>query len=168
MPDALEVVNRIISEHSGIRKHAKLAGDTVNDVEALFTLRRTQSAWDETSVAALVEKKDQLVQALTLLEQGLANHYRFEEESFLPLLGDLLARAIRQEHDDIASEISSARATLTGMDLEEIQERGLLSDTPVIQHSIGSIAQAIAEHTRHEEAILEIMKRALERENPSS
>lgn len=163
MPDALEVVNRIISEHSGIRKHVRLAGDTVNDMEALFTLSRTQSGWDQTSVAALIEKKDQLLQALNLLEQGLANHFRFEEEAFLPLLGDLLAGAIRREHDGISDEISSARAILTGMNLEQLEKRSMVSDTPVIQHSMKSIAGAIAEHTRHEEAILETIKKALEK-----
>jgi hypothetical protein len=36
MPGALATVTRMISEHHAIRSHIKLAGDTVNDMGALF------------------------------------------------------------------------------------------------------------------------------------
>jgi hypothetical protein len=36
MPDALATVTKTISEHHAISGHIKLAGDTVNDIAALF------------------------------------------------------------------------------------------------------------------------------------
>src|SRR4030042_2580336 len=85
MPDVLAVITRIISEHHAIREHVKLAGDTVNDIEALFTLQRTQSGWSQTSITALIEKQNRLLQTISFLEQGLKNHFGFEEKA-LPSL----------------------------------------------------------------------------------
>ena len=43
MPDTAAVITRATSEHHAIREHVKLAGDTVNDIEALLTLQRANS-----------------------------------------------------------------------------------------------------------------------------
>ena len=79
MPDALAVVTRVISEHHAIKEHVRLARDTVNDIEALFTLQRAQSGWTQTSITALLERRDQLLQAISFLQQGLRNHSEHDE-----------------------------------------------------------------------------------------
>ena len=60
MPDALAVITRAISEHHAIREHVKLAGDTVNDIEALITLQRAHAQWTQSSISALAEKQNQM------------------------------------------------------------------------------------------------------------
>jgi hypothetical protein len=162
MPDNLAVVTRVILEHHAIREHVKLAGDTVNDIEALFALQKTQSGWSQTSIVALTEKQDQLLQAISFLEQGLKNHFGFEEEALLPLLGELLPKAILHEHDQISRQINSAKTTLTSMKLEGLEQYELLSKKSVIQQDINNLRQAVEEHARHEEVILNMIKKALE------
>jgi hypothetical protein len=162
MPDALAVVTKVISEHHAIRGHIKLAGDTVNDIEALFTLQRTQSGWSQTSITALIEKRDQLLQAISFLEEGLQNHFDFEEEALPPLFGKLLMKAILHEHHEISRQIRSAKTTLANIELEGLDQRELFSKRSIIQQNINSLCQTVEEHAQHEETILNMMKKALE------
>jgi hypothetical protein len=163
VPDALAIITRIISEHHAIRGHVKLAGDTVNDIEALFTLQGTQSGWSQTSIIALVDKRDQLLQAISFLEEGLKNHFGFEEEALPPLFGRILMKAILQEHRKISGQIESTRATLGSIELERLDRRELLSKKSVVQQSIDSLCQAVEEQGQHEETILGMMKKALKK-----
>jgi len=162
MWDASAIVARIISEHHAIRGHIKLAGDTVNDIEALFTLQRTQSGWSRTSITALIEGRDRLLQAINFLEEGLRNHFGFEEEALPQLFGDLLMKAILHDHHEISRQIAGAKTTLTDIELKGLDQRGLLSKKSAIQQNIDSLCQTIEEHAQHEEVILNMMKKALE------
>ncbi|MFO7996745.1 MAG: hemerythrin domain-containing protein [Dehalococcoidia bacterium] len=164
MPDALVVVTRVISEHHTIREHVRLAGDTINDIEAFLTLQRTQSGWSQASITTLAAKQDQLLQAISFLEQGLTNHFGFEEDNFLPLLGELLAKAILREHNEVSRRVKGVKTTLTSTKLEGLEQQELLSKRSVIQHGINDLRQAVEEHAQHEEAILNMMKKALEEE----
>ncbi len=162
MPDALAVITRAISEHHTIRAHVKLTGDTVNDMEALFTLQRTRSGWSQTSITALIEKQNQLLQTISFLEQGLKNHFAFEEEALPPLFRELLMKAILHEHHEIGRQIETAKTTLANIELEGLDQRELLLKKLQIQATVSSIRQAVEEHARHEETILNMMKKALE------
>lgn len=162
MPDALAVITRVISEHHAIREHVKLAGDAVNDLEALSTLYRAQSRWSQSSIEALIEKQEQMQQTISFLEQGLKNHFAFEEKALLPLFGELLMKAILHEHHDIGRQIESAKTTLAIIKLEGLRQPDLLSKKSEIQQIINHLCQAVEEHASHEEIILSMMKTALE------
>lgn len=136
----------------------------MNDIEALLTLQRTQSGWSQTSITALVEKRDQLLQMISFLEEGLKNHFDFEEEALPLLFGKLLMKAIMHEHHKISGQIGSAKTTLANIELEGLDQRELFSKKSVIQQSIDSLCQTVEEHAQHEEAILGMMKKALERD----
>jgi len=161
MGDASTVVERIISEHHAIRGHIKLAGDTVNDIEALFTLQRTQAGWSHTSVTALIEGRDRLLRAISLLEEGLRNHFGFEEEALPALFGEFLMKAVLHEHHEISKQIAGAKTTLAGIELERLEQRELLSKKSMIQQNMDSLSQTIEEHAQHEEIILDMVKKAL-------
>ena len=162
MPDALTVITRAISEHRSIMEHVKLTGDTVNDIEALFTLYGAQSAWSQTSVTAVIEKQEKLVQAISFLEQGLKNHFGFEEEALPPLFGELLMKAILREHSAILGQINHAKTTLSNSKVEGLEQEELLSKKSQIQEAINHLRQAVEEHAYHEEIVLNMMKKALE------
>ncbi len=162
MPDAMAVITRIISEHHTLREHVKLAGDTVNDIEALFALHRAQSGWSQTSIAALMEKQNQLLQTISFLEQGLKNHFDFEGEALPPLLGELLMKAILYEHREISRQIESTKTTLANISLEGLNQTELLAKRAVVQENINSLRQTVEEHTHREETVLNMMKAALE------
>lgn len=162
MWDASAIVTKIISEHHAIRGHIKLAGDTVNDIEALFALQTTESGWSQTSITALIKEQDHLLQAVTSLEEGMQNHFRFEEEALPPLFGELLTKAILHEHHKISAQIRSIKTTLANIRLEGLDQRELLSNKSVVQQDINSLSQTIERHAQHEEVILSMMKQALE------
>ncbi len=163
MPDALAVIRRAISEHHAIREHIKLAGDTVNDIEALITLQRANAQWTQSSIGALTEKQNRMQQAISFLEQGLKNHFAFEEEALPPLFGELLMKAILHEHHEISRQIKRAKTTLSNIKLEGLEPRKLLSKKSQIQRTINRICQTVEEHAHHEEIILNMMKKALEK-----
>jgi len=162
MLDALAVINRVIAEHHVIRKHVKLTGDAVNDIEALFTIQRTQSGWSQSSITALTEKLTQLLQAFSFLEEGLKNHFSFEEKALPPLFGDLLMKAILHAHHLISKQLESTKTTIANTKLEGLNQRELLSKRSIIQQNINNLSQVVEEHAHHEEIILDIMKKALE------
>jgi len=166
MPDALAVVTRVISEHHAIKEHVRLARDTVNDIEALFTLQRAQSGWTQTSITALLERRDQLLQAISFLQQGLRNHFDFEEQTLLPLLGELLAKAVVREHNGISKQINDAKAAVAGMQMEGLEQRELIANKSLIEQHISSLHRMVEEHTRHEETILSMMRQTLEGNTP--
>ena len=164
MADALAVITRAISEHHAIRQHVRLAGDSVNDIEALITVQRAQTGWSQSSIAALEEKRNQMQQAISFLDEGLRNHFGFEERALPPFFGDLLMKAILREHHTIAGQIEGARAAVSNITLEGLEQRALLSQKSAIQAAVNQLCQAIEEHAQHEEIILSMMKKALETE----
>jgi hypothetical protein len=72
-------------------------------------------------------------------------------------------KAILQEHRKISGQIESTRATLGSIELERLDRRELLSKKSVVQQSIDSLYQAVEEHAQHEETILGMLKKALEK-----
>lgn len=162
MLDALAVITEVLSEHQDIRKHVKLAGDRVTDMEALFTLQKAYSGWTQSSIQALLEKQNQTQQAINFLEQGLKNHFAFEKEALSPLFGELLMSAILFEHSKIVEQMESAKAVLASTKLEGLGQQELLAKRSEIQQTIGDLCQIVEEHAGHEELILMMMRKALQ------
>jgi len=162
MPDILSLITKVIEEHHAIRTHVKLAGDTVNDIEALIAIRSTSSGWQQSSVDALIEKRNQLQQAVSLLEKGLGNHFAFEEKIFPPLFGELLMKAVLREHNEIRRQIANVKTILTDTRLEGIDQRQLLTKKTQMQDKVNSLCNAVDQHAGHEEIILGVIKKGLE------
>jgi len=164
--DALAVINKVIAEHREIRRHVKLAGDAINDIEALFTLQKARSGWFQGSAQEITTKQNQMQQSLNLLEQGLRNHFDFEEKHLPPLFGELLMKALLAEHGDINRQISNAKAMLASTRLAGLGRQEMLQKESEIQQMINTLCQTVEEHASHEETILNMMKRALEGAGP--
>lgn len=162
MPDALAIITMVISEHRNIREHVKLAGDTISDIEALLTLQKAQAAWSQSSIEALEEKQNRLQQAISFLDEGLRNHFNYEEKTLPPLFGDLLMKSILHEHHEISRQIEDAKTNLNTIKLEGSGLQELLSKKEQMQEITSNICQAVEEHAHHEEIILSMMKKALE------
>ncbi len=162
MPNALEVITRIISEHSKVVDHTKLTGDITNDIGALFTLRKEQYkvGWSMTSDTDLIKKRDQLLQTINLLEDGLKNHFGYEEKALPLLFGELIMKAILREHNEILEQIENAKTTL--INLKGLNHKELFSKATVIQKSINNLCQTVEDHAHREETILNVMKKDLE------
>jgi len=162
MLDKLAIINRVIEEHQAIRQYVKLAGDSVSDWEALSSLERARADWIPGRLEILSEKQKRLQQTMSALEEGLKNHFAFEEKALPPLLGELLARALILEHQEIKKEIDKAKSITAEAKLEGLSRDELLSKESNIQQMVDSICQLVEEHATREETILAMMQRALE------
>ncbi len=164
MPDIAAVIKRVIAEHHSIREHVKLTEDTVNDIEALYSLHSAQSGWSQTSITALTEKQDQLLQTVSFLEQGLRNHFSFEEKALPAIFGQLLMRAFLHQHDELDGKIDVVSTALANIKLQGEGQREMFSRRSAIQENIDSLCNTVEEHANHEEIILNMMKEALDEE----
>ena len=161
MTDALEVIKKVISEHSKITDNIKLTAGTMNDIDAIFALETTkrETAWSSTSVTELIKKRDQLIQTINLLKDGLKNHFDYEEKVLPLLFGELLMKAILREHHEILGQIENAQTTLNN--LEGLDQDELLSKSSVVLQIINKLLQTVGDHKNHEETALNMMKKLL-------
>jgi len=166
MPDELAVIRRVIAEHTTIREHIKLMGDSVNDQEALSSLRKASADWIPGRLDILVERQGSLLATMSALEEGLNRHYTFEELSLPPLLGELIMGALIQEHRELSAALVQAKSTVSNTRLEGLSREELLSQESGLQDMIRSLSQKKTEHLAREEAVLFMVERALlEREH---
>jgi hypothetical protein len=164
MPDAITIIDKIIEEHHKIRENIKLAGDSLNDIEASFLISKAYSGWTQSSATELAAKRDQLIQALSALEQGLAAHFGYEEKHLPPLFGELLTKALLHEHREVRRKIESAGKTVADIEINTDDSQQLLSRKTVVQESVNHLLQAVEEHAGHEETVLLMLRAGLESE----
>lgn len=162
MPDNLAIINRVIQEHQRLRGNIKLVGDSVSDLEAIFSLQQASSGWSVSSAEALTQQQQQLQKTMGFLFDGLNNHFAFEERELPPLLGELLTRALLAEHAGIRGQIGQAKSLLIGTSLAELTQEKLLAQKSRIQMTINTLGQTVEEHAAREETILNMMKRTME------
>jgi hemerythrin len=164
MADNLKIVNRAIEEHHTIRGHVKLVGDSVSDLEALFSLQKARPDWILSSTEALSEKQGNLQQTISALDEGLKNHFSFEEKLLPPLFGEFLMQALILEHREIKKRIDDTKSLLANTKLVGLSQREMLSQKARIQEKVEGILQLVEEHAGKEETILKMLKKALETE----
>lgn len=162
MQDKLAIIRRIIDEHQTIKGHLKLVGDSVSDQEALAALQKAHADFIPGRLEVMSEKQKKLQQTMSTLEEGLKNHFAFEEKALPPLLGELLMQALVLEHREIKNEIDEAKSTVESIKLEGLSREKLISKESHMQQMIDNICQLVEEHATKEEAILEMVQRALE------
>jgi len=162
MLDKLAIINRVIAEHQTIGQHVKLVGDSVSDEEALKSLEGTRADWIPGRLEAVSEKQKRLQQTMNALDEGLRRHFAFEEKALPPLLGELLMQSLILEHREIKEKIDEAKSTAADTKLEGLSRDELLSEEAHMQHIVANIGHLVEEHAAREEAVLAMVKRALE------
>jgi hemerythrin len=162
MADNLALVERLIADHNTIRGHVKLAGDTVNDFEAIASARQTYAGWSQASVASLEEGRKRLQQALSALSEGLANHFASEEEVLPALFGKALMGALLIEHAELRQSIAEA-ARKVALTMEGLGQPELLARKTEIQHMMDGLCRTVEDHASREDMILGMLKKSLEK-----
>ena len=162
MEDKLAIINRIIEWHQTIRGHVRLVGDSISDEEALLALEKARLEWIPGQLEVLAEKQKKLQQAMGFLDEGLQNHFAYEEQVLPPLLGELFMRALILDHQEIRKEISETKSITAAAKLEGLRREELLSQESNIKQTIQGVCQLIEEHAIREETILEMLQRALQ------
>ena len=168
MLDNLALIDKILEEHHTIRRHMKLAGDTLSDWEALISLQRAKADWTSEELGTLSEKLERLQKAISLLGDGLNNHFALEEKGLPQLLGVLLMRAIMLDHREIEKSIDRARSYVVEPMLQVSSQEELASTKSEIEQAINSVGQLVVKHAAEEEVILEMLRRALEDKRKNS
>ena len=162
MAEELKKVDRAIEEHHTIKGHMKLVGDSVSDLEALFSLQNMSPEWKLSTPEALPEKQKKLQRTIGALDEGVKNHFAFEERLFPPLFGEVLMRALKLEHREIRKQLSEAKSLVFDTKLEGLNQKELLSKKSQIQQKVEDVLQVIEEHALKEETLLKMVKKALE------
>ena len=162
MENYLATIRKVIEEHQTIREHVKLVGDSVSDREALTSLERARADWIPGRVEILAEGQMKLQKTLNSLDEGLNNHFAFEGRALPPLLGELLMRALVLEHREIMREINEAKSMVAEAKLEGLNREELLLKESRMQQMVNNICVLVDEHATKEEAILDMVKGALE------
>jgi len=163
MQDDLAIIRKVIDEHESIRRHVKLVGDSISDQEALPGLERVRADWVPGRLGTLAEKEDKLQQAIGFLDEGLQNHFAYEEKVLAPLLGELFMRALVLDHQEIRKEIDAAKSIVTEAKLEGLSREELLNKESHIQQVIKNMCYLIEEHAYKEETILEMLQKVLDK-----
>ena len=164
MLDSLAIINRILEEHQTIRGHVKLVGDSVSDEEALSSLEKVRADWIPGRPEILSEKKKKLQQTINALDEGLKNHFAYEEKTLPPLLGELLMRSLLLEHQAIKKEIEEAKSATASIKLEGLERDRLLSEEARMQQMVAGICQLVGEHATKEDTVLTMLQTALKGE----
>ena len=164
MSDSLAIIRRVIDEHRTIGRQMKLAGESVTDEEALAALEKARADWIPGRPEGTSAKHGRLQQAIGYVEEGLKNHFAFEEDVFPALLGELLARAIALQHREILTAFDEIESAMSGAHLDKLVREELLAEESRLQQRIGIISQLVDDHARKEELILDMVQRVLEQD----
>ncbi|MBI4304204.1 MAG: hemerythrin domain-containing protein [Chloroflexi bacterium] len=162
--DYLAIVLRVIEEHHTIRGNIKLVGDSVNDLEAMFNLQNVYASWTQSSIDALAQKRDKLLQTFSVLDAGLRRHFFYEEKYLPPIFGEILIKALIMDHHEILRKIDEANVMTSGTSFEGLAQEELLAKKTQFQQALIGICKLNEDHLSREEVILGMTKRALEEE----
>lgn len=165
MPDALEIINNVIAQHSKVTEHVKTTGDKMNDIDAVFNIQRTayKVAWSASSASEMVDKRDQLLQTISIMEEGLFKHFAFEEKVLPLVFGELLMKDILEAHEAIRTQIETVKtiaASLEGLDTEV-----LMAHRTRLVDGINNLRTAVVDHAHAEEDILNEMRKVFEKKS---
>lgn len=162
MTDHLDIIKNVTDEHESIKGNIKLVGDTIADTEAKRILKKLRSQWIPGQLDILSTRMEKLKAALNSLKAGLDNHFAFEEESFPPILGDMLMQALLIEHRQIKQEISDAEKLLVDINFEGLAREGIIAKEMQVQQVITRILHIIENHADKEETVMEMLRKTLE------
>ncbi len=153
-------IDYVINDHKFVKENTEHVGASMNDIQALSNLQ-----WTLGSAGALIKRREDLQQTLTVLEEGLLIHFGYEEKMLPPLFGRVLMLALRFEHQEIKQAIDEVKSVAFGDWPKGMSQEELLSRGTGIQEVISRLCQLIKGHLKRENIILKMMKRALEEGN---
>lgn len=162
MKDALEVINSVLSQHSTITDHVKDTSNKMNDIDAIFDVQREtyKVAWSSSSVADLLEKRDQLREKIQVLEDGLSKHFAYEEKVFPLVLGEILLKDILSDHSKVSEQTEKVKKCLNS--LQGLEKDELYSKRTELLESVNKLSDTITNHAHNEDRVLNMIKKVFE------
>ncbi len=162
MPDALEVIKSVLTQHFKITENIKTTGDKMNDVDAVFGVQVAayQTAQSAFSVSHLLEKRDQLLKTINILGEGLQKHFEYEEKVLPLVFGELLLKDILHDHKKVFGQIEKVKTSLTN--LEKLSPDELQTKRLELIESVNELSKKVVDHAHYEESILNLVKKVFE------
>jgi hypothetical protein len=146
-------IDNLLEEHMAIRGHLNLVLSLTREWKAVLNLKEAILE-NPTRMQEVVEKRNGLRQAMGYLEDGLKNHHIHEDEVLPSLVGDLLMRAIRKEHNELLHRFNRIDEVLLNEKVETFFENG----NETLQH-IDDLCGHARAHSLREDGILYFLKR---------
>jgi hypothetical protein len=162
VPEALEVIKSVLSQHFKITENIKTTGDKMNDIDAIFGVRVAayQTAQSAFSISNLLEKRDQLLKTVNILGDGLKKHFEYEEKVLPLVFGELLMKEILHDHNKIFGQIEDVKTSF--INLEKLSHDELLSKRLELIESVNKLSNIVLSHAQYEEKVLNIIKKVFE------
>ena len=154
MRDLVSTVESLMNEHEAIRGHTRQVLKSLQDLDLLLTTPAAHYRRPE-YLEAVNEKRNVLRQAMGYLEDGLKFHHLHEEEVMPALIGDLLMKAIRAEHQDQYVQFTRLNPLLL-----ETDPQRFLDNATFIKDKIEEICRDASIHSTREDGILYFLKKA--------
>jgi hypothetical protein len=118
-----------------------------------------KSDWTQDKVNLLLDKLSNLKDRLSDLEDGFKIHFKLDEEAFPPVMGDLMVRAIRIDHQDMVKQFGEIHQLIIGITAQKIKEIG-----STIVRKTDSLTQSIETHIRREADMLQLISKVFKTE----
>ena len=166
--DKLDTIKQVIKWHKTIRGHIKLVGDSISDQEALVTLLIKRADWLPEQLEDLEEKRANLQQTMSYLDEGLRNHFEFEEKELPSVLGELFFQALHLEHQEIIGAIEKAKVAVSDTRFKGVNKDAMAARAAEVKDVIDDIGKMIEEHAVKEEVLLGMLKKTLQQQNKQS
>jgi hemerythrin len=162
MPEALEVIESIIAQHSKVTDDLNQTGKKANDVAAIFGVQKAavKVVWSATSAKKLLEKRDELQEIVGVLEDGLRKHFTYEEKVMPLIMGELTLKGILDAHSEIYKKIENIKTLLAGLEGDD-QEALTAAQSELIQ-GINDLSETVKNHAKSEETTLNMLKQVFE------
>ncbi|MBE0481471.1 MAG: hemerythrin domain-containing protein [Dehalococcoidia bacterium] len=162
MGERLDIIRKVIDEHVRLTGGIKLVGESVSDLEAYFSLQKAGAELISGRPESLAEKQERLRKTFSYLNEGLRNHFAFEEKNLPPLMGELLMQALKQEHDALLAQLEEAQRNVEGIDAAEPDRSAQLAARFQMRQAVERLLQSVDEHAAREETVLNMIRSALE------
>ncbi len=153
-------VDTIHSEHESIRHLVNSVGNSMGDLDAFFVLETERFEWSQSSLQALTEKLKHLGDVIDTLWTNLKNHFAYEEEHLVPVLGETIARALTMDHQEIARQIENVKVLVRETRFECLAQSELLVKKTTLLQVIGRLCRMIEEHAKDEDILIKMVKKA--------
>jgi hypothetical protein len=110
----------------------------------------------------LNQKKTNLQKTMALLQEGLNNHFGYEEKYLPDILGKLLMQALLLDHEIIKNELARIDKQVAETNIENLDRNAILTTELQLQETIKTLSKMIENHAQREEVVLDMAKNALE------
>ncbi len=162
MADNTEIILNIIEFHHTIRERVNTLGGSVSDLEALFSLRGEYANWTQTSLDKLVEQQKKLQETFSSLENGLQEHFDYEEKNLPAILGEIIMQGLLFEHRNIRQNIAESKSLVFDTSFEGKEREEIVLLKTRLQQVIDTLNRNIEKHAAREEIILDMAREGLE------